>query len=1137
MAVVVLAEKPSVARDLAQVLGARKKGNGYIEGNQYIVTWAIGHLVTLPQPHEIDPSWKSWRSDTLPMLPSLWPLQENPSTKEQFQIVKNLLTHPDTEKVICATDAGREGELIFRYIYEKAHATAPVERLWISSLTSESIRDGFRKLKPMSSFDSLSDAAKARSRADWLVGMNLSRGYSIRYGEHFSVGRVQTPTLSILAERELEIREFKPEDFWEVLGKFSKDGEESFEAQLWDGDQKRPQRFAEEKASLDTIHDLKEQSFSVKSLDERKIPVPPPLLYDLTELQRHCNRLYGFQAQRTLEIAQSLYEAKKAISYPRTDSRHLSQDMAKQLPKLCQALAGRYEGKIHDRTGSTLSKRFVDDSQVTDHHAIIPTGVEPRGLTQDQEKVFDLICRRFFMAWHDNYEYSSSKVLVQSEHGQTFQARGKRLIQLGWKVLEAHPQKEKDKLLPSYLAEGLALNSLSFKNPKKQTQSPARLTEASLLTAMESAGRKLEDKELSLAMKERGLGTPATRSATIETLVKRNYVERRGKLFHVSDKGLKLISLVHPEVKSPKMTGEWEFALNQIQKQENSLGQFATKIEDYLKEVLSKVLEGAPKQAAYAAPVQVSGVEIGDELIRDKTSARDLKELLKESFGFDRFRDYQHEVCKDITRGKDALLVMPTGAGKSLCYQLPGIALGGSTVVISPLIALMDDQVSKLVKMGFRAEAIHSGKSRQESRAICKDYLEGRIDFLYIAPERLGVPGFVNLLGSRKPTLIAIDEAHCISQWGHDFRPDYRMLRERLEPLRPSVIVAMTATATPRVQQDISDQLGLQKPAMHSHGFRRTNIAIESVEVSKSQRIHVLQKLLAKERHRPAIVYAPTRKQAEECASYLGDEAEVYHAGMPADARARVQQEFLENKVEIMVATVAFGMGIDKPDVRMVAHLAFPGSLEGYYQEIGRAGRDGKLSRAVMFYSYADFKTHEFFHKKNYPEIIDLKGFLKQIPESGIPRQDIRISKDADLDNYLEKLWVHGAVRFDGEDKVYRCEKKWELPYEAQRQHRLSQLKEVSSYAQNQSRCRMLQLMGHFGDPDAKGATCEICHVCSPDNTNVKTLRPLNAMEKRYLARIMDNLQGDSYLAVGTLYRKAFEGLGVSRQQPEELID
>src|SRR6266853_1952561 len=447
---------------------------------------------------------------------------------------------------------------------------------------------------------------------------------------------------------------------------------------------------------------------------------------------------------------------------------------------------------------------------------------------------------------------------------------------------------------------------------------------------METAGKTLDEKELSDAMKETGLGTPATRAAIIEVLLKRGYIVRAGKSLEATDKGIHLIEVVHSEVKSPAMTGQWEAYLKRIQRGTAQLEPFLKGIEDYVRDVVGKAPQTKPAatsvpQAPAAAPPA------------PRTTGT-LTELLHEAFGFPSFRANQEAVCRAAIEGKDALLVMPTGSGKSLCYQLPGIARGGTTLVISPLISLMDDQAHKLEQRGFAVGRIHSGRDRAASRQACLDYLSGKLHFLFIAPERLRVAGFPEMLAKRKPSLIAIDEAHCISQWGHDFRPDYRMLGQYLPTLRPAPVIALTATATPLVQDDIAQQLGLVRPARFIHGFRRANIAIEAVEVAPSQRPGLACELLLEGKRRPGIVYTPTRKQAESVAAELvvHFSTAAYHAGLDAERRKRVQEEFLAGKIDVMVATIAFGMGIDKPDVRTVIHTALPGSLEAYYQEITR---------------------------------------------------------------------------------------------------------------------------------------------------------------------------------------------------------
>lgn len=620
--IVVLAEKPSVARDIAAVLGAHAKREGYLEGNGYWVTWAMGHLVGLAQPDAINPAWKTWSRTALPMLPERFPLTPLPSGRAQLRVVSRLLREPNVRSVIAATDAGREGELIFRYIYELTRCRKPWQRLWLSSLTPSAIRSALAALQPGSHYDGLASAARARSQADWLVGMNLSRAYTLTSGTLFSVGRVQTPTLAMIVARDRDIEAFVPQPYLEVEATFAHTGGTyrgtyypASRSVLLD-DHGRLRAFRPLLARLPADGVLAEQvaartrvgSARVAFVDRSLRSTPPPQLFDLTELQRRANQLYGYSAQKTLDAAQTLYERYKALSYPRTDSRHLSREVAATLPEIVSRLAPHYPGLVAADSGKRpLSKRFVDDAKVGDHHALIPTAAVAASLPPGsaEARIYDLVCRRLLMAWHDDMIEAVTRVVTAvSSQGRPepdlFATQGIALEQAGWSVLErtrAADPNAKPKLPPG-IEQGDTPAVQAVTVHRKQTQPPKPHTEATLLGAMETAGRQLEDRALIEAMRESGLGTPATRAATIETLLTRGYITRQAKSLISTPLGRALVDAVHPLVRSPEMTGRWEQRLRRMERGQDRLDAFMQDIAGYVREVVAAEAEkpAAPRQ-------------------------------------------------------------------------------------------------------------------------------------------------------------------------------------------------------------------------------------------------------------------------------------------------------------------------------------------------------------------------------------------------------------------------------------------------------------------------------------------------------------------------------------------------------------
>ena len=566
----IIAEKPSVARDIARVLGVKGKGEGYMFSDDYLITWAIGHLVALAEPGETNPVWAKWSMAQLPMLPESIPLKVLPATRSQFATIKGLMSDASVVSLICATDAAREGELIFRYIYRMAGCRKPVERLWISSMTDAAIRQGFESLKPSYYYDALYDSARCRSEADWLVGMNASRAFSLRYNAHLSIGRVQTPTLNLIVRRDLEIENFVPQDYWEIRADFG-----DYQG-LWVDPATRQTRCGSDAQAKSVRKAVEGKAGAVTESARERKRVPPPQLYDLTSLQREANRKLGFSADKTLKLAQALYETHKLVTYPRTDSRYLPDDMKPKIAATLQRLPEPYAAFVSapEMNPGMHSRRFYDDAKVSDHHAIVPTekatGLDR--LSPDERRLYDMIVRRLIAIHYPNYEYESARVVTRVE-GHDFKSTGAMPLAEGWRALyrDDKPDKGEDREPPLprlEVGDARTVQKVSVKACK--TKPPAPHTDASLLNLMENAGRDIEDEALREQMKSSGLGTPATRAATIERLIQMGYAHRRGKTIVSTEKGRQLIRVVPEQIASAVTTGKWEKFLSDMAGQQDN---------------------------------------------------------------------------------------------------------------------------------------------------------------------------------------------------------------------------------------------------------------------------------------------------------------------------------------------------------------------------------------------------------------------------------------------------------------------------------------------------------------------------------------------------------------------------------------
>lgn len=622
---VCIAEKPSVAREIAEVLGAKNKMKGYIEGNGYQVTWTFGHLCTLKEPHEYTPEWKRWSLSSLPMIPPRFGIKliDSPSYVEQFQVIEKLMQN--AEMVINCGDAGQEGELIQRWVMQKAGVTCPVYRLWISSLTEEAIREGFQKLKEQESFNKLYEAGLSRAIGDWLLGMNATRLYTLKYGQNrqvLSIGRVQTPTLALIVNRQNEIANFTPEPYWELKTVYRNTTFSSTKG-----------KFTDKTEGENFLTVVKEEDFEVTDTSEKKGKEYPPRLFDLTSLQVECNKKFAFSAEDTLKLIQSLYE-KKVTTYPRVDTTFLSDDIYPKVPNTLKGMTD-YAELTAPLLGKKLpkSKKVFDDTKVTDHHAIIPTGVRPNNLSENERKVYDLVARRFIAAFYPDCQISTTTVLGKVGKVE-FKVTGKQILEPGWRVVFGAEQKDPDAepseeegILPEFVKGERGPHEPIL--GEKWTQAPKPYTEATLLRAMETAGKLVDNDELRDALKENGIGRPSTRAAIIETLFKRNYVRKEKKNLIATPTGMELISTIQEELlKSAELTGLWEKKLRQIEKGTYEARTFLEELKQLVYQIVSNVFSDTSARTItiQEAVEEKSAAEKGKKKTKSKPKEKPVKE-------------------------------------------------------------------------------------------------------------------------------------------------------------------------------------------------------------------------------------------------------------------------------------------------------------------------------------------------------------------------------------------------------------------------------------------------------------------------------------------------------------------------------
>ncbi len=1124
MKILVVAEKPSVAEHIAQVLGVSEAKPGYFSSDKYLISWALGHLVGLCEPGEIEPAWKPWQLSQLPMIPRRWPLKILPKKKSQYMVLQKLLDRNDLEYIVCATDAGREGELIFRYIYQHSRCQAPAQRLWLNTLTPAAVKQGFDSLSPSARFDDLANSARARAQADWLVGMNFSRAVSLLFGEEASVGRVQTPTLGLIVTREQEIRRFEPEEYFELWADFSLDSGPSLRG-CWQGsDPTSKQRLSQEDEAAAIRARCLQGELSWRDFQSEKKLSLPPLLLDLNELSRQACLEYGLTAAQTLDIAQKLYEKCRLISYPRTDSRYLSSALKPSLSALAQHVARQLDlDPEHERYRQPIAQRYVNDDKVSDHHAIIPTLEYPGALSEAERQVYQLICNSFIRLFWSAYRYQTGEALVEvlsPQHADYFQVEWVQTLDPGWTRLVAAPRNE---LGPQIVtkspggSEKLALDTLKVVN--KLEEGPQPYDDASLLEAMQKAG-SLESEGETI---EVGLGTSATRAQTIEALLSRGYLRREGLHLRAQTKGERLLASLPHSLADVELTCSWERKLKVIEEGNYSPVVFMREVRRFCEELLLELLappryQGQPQEPVYSelplppdppTDPQTLSLDDLDWVCHDLLAVEEVGEDVRRSVRL----LWEGEDC--IYQGFDSFRAFTA-------YCAAGLLQAEITVIICPDASLCETRTQYLRRLGHRAERLHSGRDEVFSQEVCRRYEEGRLDFLFLTPDQLQRPGMIERLQQVHPGLLAVESAEKLSTWSHHFQPDYLALSKLLDALRPAPILLVYGPCDRGVLEDVAEELELAEPQRIQMPLQGEGLALEWVPAEGHQRERAVHELALQSDNLPMVIYLAHEQMAERIHAALNYSSRVCRA--TSQQSIYQQQDAIEaynrGQASILLTNLGRLPGLKAERTTTVLHTALPPSLPLYLQQIlSVGGNAGGELRCLALHCPADHHRFEFWLQQINPEVSLLEDVIMQCESGTSTRQGLAELCGLDARTFSAVLEILLASRalLEREGKLHQGREGWQTIAKSFREHQEKLRRDVLSFFEAH-RCRY-QSLAQALELAPSEETCGLCDICDPDGCKLQVWRRPDAEEFKVLEQLRDSLEYQEAPSIAQIFR------------------